>query len=216
MSRTQAIIIGLLVGTVALIFVGLIVLVVLPSERFFPAATTPVSPPPTVVTPTPTFPNFLPTASLETPTPAEPTPTNTRLPTLTPTQPKPPTPTVLFNLPDPKPTPTPTLVPTLIPVPTNTPTVRPSTPIPRQYSISFEADDSKITKGDCTDLKWNVSGAASVQLNGQSVSPSGKKEVCPDQDTEYRLTIQFPDRTQIENRTVKISVEEKVKDEEND
>jgi len=209
-SRTQAIVIGLLVGVVALIFVGLVVLLVVPLDQIFPAAPAPMpTPPPTVVPPTPTFPNFLPTPSQETPTPADPTPTNTRLPTLTPTQPRPPTPTVVFNLPEPKPTDTPTLAPTRIPIPTDTPTVRPVTPVPRQYNISFKAEDSTITEGDCTDLEWKVTGAAGVQLDGRDVSPSGKKEVCPNRDTTYELTIEFPDRAQFENRTVRITVEEK-------
>jgi hypothetical protein len=210
-SRPQAIVIGMLVGIVALVFIGLMAALFIPFERVFPAAPPPTPPPPTI-TPSPTFPNFMPTASLETPTPSEPTPTNTRLPTLTPTQPKPPTPTVLFDLPEPKPTATPTPPPTRIQVPTVTPTARPPSPVPRQYSISFKADQSKITKGDCTDLKWEVIGASEVQLNGQRVAPSDKREVCPERDTEYRLTIQFPDRTQLENRTVKISVEEKKED----
>lgn len=209
MSRTQAIVIGLLAGLVALIFIGLVLLLVVPLDQIFPAAPAPTSPrAATVVLPTPTFPNFLPTPSQETPTPAEPTPTNTRLPTLTPTQPRPPTPTVVFDLPDPEPTATPTLPPTPIPVPTDTPTVRPSTPVPRQYSISFEAEDSTIAEGDCTDLEWQVSGASGVQLDGQDVSPSGSKEVCPDQDATYQLTVQFPDRAQFEIRTVEITVEE--------
>ncbi|MEW5957519.1 MAG: hypothetical protein AB1801_07340 [Chloroflexota bacterium] len=207
MSRTQATVIGMLLGIVALVFIGLVLVLFIPVERALPASPTRRPSAPAII-PTATFPNFMPTAGLETPTPAEPTPTNTRLPTLTPTQPKPSTPTVVFNLPEPKPTATPIPAPTRIPVPTATPTVRSPSPVPRQYTISFEADDSKITEGDCTDLKWEVMGASSVQLNGQSVSPSGKKEVCPNRDTEYRLTIQFPDRAELENRTVKISVEE--------
>lgn len=209
MSRSQAIIIGLLVGLVALIFAGLAVLLVVPLDQLLPAASTAVpTAPPAVVPPTATFPNFLPTPERETPTPAEPTPTNTRLPTLTPTQPRLPTPTVVFNLPEPKPTDTPTPVPTPIPVPTSTPTVRPVTPVPRQYSISFKAKDSTITEGDCTDLEWKVVGATAVRLDGRDVSPSDKKEVCPRRDTTYELTIEFPDRAQFENRTVRVRVEE--------
>jgi hypothetical protein len=116
---------------------------------------------------------------------------------------------VVINLPTRRPTETPIPAPTSTAIPSPTFTVVPPSPVPRQYSISFEADDATITKGKCTDLKWQVTGASAVQLNGQEVSPSGEKEVCPRNDTEYRLSIQFPDRAEIEQRTVRIKVEDK-------
>ncbi|MBN1994331.1 MAG: hypothetical protein JW953_16660 [Anaerolineae bacterium] len=207
MTRSQALTIGVLAGFVVLVFMAMLVLVFFPFERMFPSPTPvllPPSPPPT-----PTFANFLPTAGLLTPTPAEPTPTNTRVPTATPRPLRPATPTIILKLPTLPPKPTATPVPvTIIPIPTATPTTTISpTPAPRQYSISFKAEDSTVEKGDCTKLKWQVTGAAAVTLNEESVTPSGEKKVCPKKDEKYRLAIRLPDGTSL-HRTVKISVEE--------
>jgi hypothetical protein len=208
MTRSQAFTIGILIGFVVLVLMGMIALIFLPYERIFPSRPTPTLPPPTVIL-TPTFPKSLPTASLITPTPAEPTATNTRIPTPTPRPPRTPTPTVLPKLPtfSPKPTATAEIV-TAVPIPTSTPspTILPS-PIPRRYSISFSAEEITIVKGECTDLKWQVEGAATVTLDRESVAASGKKKVCPKKDTHYQLTIRLPDGNQL-SRTVKISVEE--------
>jgi hypothetical protein len=84
--------------------------------------------------------------------------------------------------------------------------------VPRQYEISFEADDSTIEEGDCTDLRWNAVGVTLVKLDGQSVSPSGKKEVCPDEDTKYELSYELPGSAQVQSRTVTVRVEEAEED----
>lgn len=207
MNRSQALVIGMLVGFVALVCVGMVVIVMLPYEQLFPPTSTPIPPSPTI-TPTPTFPKFLPTASLETPV-IEPTPTNTRLPTFTPTVPKPPTPTVVIKLPTRHPTDTPVPTPTLTPAPPPTFTLPAPTPVPRQYSISFSADDTTLTKGECTNLKWQVTGTSLIQLNGEAVGPSGKREVCPKKDTEYKLTTGLPGSAEIKTTTVRITVKEK-------
>ena len=205
MTRSQAFTIGILIGFVVLVFMGMLALIFLP---IFPPQPPPTLPTSTVIL-TPTFPKSLPTASLLTPTPAEPTSTNTRVPTPTPRPPRTPTPTVLPKLPTfpPKPTATAEII-TAVPIPTSTPspTILPS-PIPRRYSISFSAKESTITKGDCTDLKWQVEGASTVTLDGESVAASDNKKVCPKKDTRYQLTVRLPDGNQL-SRTVKISVEE--------
>lgn len=213
MTRSQGIIIGVLIGFVMLAFMGVIVALWVPYERLFPPTPTPTSPPPTI-TSTPTFPTFLPTASQETPPPAEPTATNTRVPTATPSPPRSPTPTVEIRLPTPRPTATPIPSPTPIPPPTNTATVVSPTPVPRQYDIYFEADETTITEGDCTDLEWRVTGATAVWLNGRSVPPSQVREVCPRDDVTYELTIELPGSARLEVRTVDISVEEEAEEEE--
>ncbi len=207
MTRTQAVIIAILAGFVALVFLGFVVLIFFPYERLAPPAPTPIPPAPTV-TPTPTFPNFMPTPAQETPV-IEPTPTNTRLPTLTPTPFKTPTPTVVIKLPTRRPTDTPIPTPTdtLVPSPTFTRPV--PTPVPRQYRISFEAEESTIEEGDCTDLKWEAVGVTVVKLDGQNVNPSGERKVCPDEDTQYELTYELPGSNQLQTKTVKIRVEEK-------
>jgi hypothetical protein len=56
-------------------------------------------------------------------------------------------------------------------------------------------------------LKWEVVGAIAVTLDGDGVEPQGEEEVCPDEDTSYTLTVQFPDQARLEDRTVEIKVE---------
>lgn len=211
MTRSQALTIGALSGLVLLLCLAIVMLLILPYQRLLPAPPTATLPAPSP-TWTSTLPSFLPTAGLVTPTLAEPTPTNTRVPTVTPQPPRPPTPTVIINLTlPPRSTPTPTPLPPPPPPPTLTPTASPTAIIARQYNISFSAKDSSVEKGKCTDLRWQVEGAASVALDGQTVAASGKKKVCPTKETDYRLTVQLPDNSPAVHRTVTI----KIKKEEN-
>lgn len=208
MTRSQALTLGILAGFVVLVFGAMIVvLLVDPFTLAAPPTATPLPPPPPPPTVTPTFPNFMPTAG-PTFTPGPPTPTNTRVPTVTPPPPREPTATVVFSFPTRRPTATPTIV-TATSVPaTDTPIPPSPTYPPRRYKVSFEADETSLTEGECTDLKWEVEGAIAVTLDGRSVEPAGKKEVCPDQDTEYELTVQFPDQARLENRTIAINVDQ--------
>lgn len=215
MTRLQAITIGLLAGLVGLVCLAMIMLLFVdlsgPTLLSAPSPTLSLEP---ISLPTPTFPNFMPTAGLETPV-VEPTPTNTRVPTVTPRPPQEPTPTVVFLLPTRRPTDTP--IPTPLPPPpppTNTPVLPTPTPPPREYSISFWAEEPNLVQGECTDLEWDVIGATAVMLDGRSVDPSGDREVCPDEDASYQLTVQLPDNAQLEQRIVEISVEEKEEEEE--
>jgi hypothetical protein len=80
-------------------------------------------------------------------------------------------------------------------------------PVQLQYTVSFEAKDISLNSGDCTDLVWSVQGASNVQLDGDSVEPSGRKKVCPEEDKSYKLTFQVSGSTEIESREVKISVQ---------
>lgn len=209
MTRSQALTIGVLAGFVMLACAGMVVMLRLPLNRLLPPTAT-LAPPSPLVTPTATFPVFLPTAALQTTAPAEPSPTNTRVPTSTPTPPKSPTPTVVIKLPTRRPTATPTPSPTISLPPTRTPTPLPApTTPPRQYSLYFSADDETLTKGDCTDLEWRVTGAVAVWLDGRSVAPDDSEEVCPKKDTSYELTVELPEMGQRESRTVEIEVKEK-------
>jgi hypothetical protein len=208
MTRTQALVLAILAGFVLLACIAVIFVVILPYDRVFPPLPTPTVPTATP-TPIPTLPKFLPTGSLITPT-SEPTATNTRVPTSTPRPPQPPTPTVVLELTYPlRPTATPTLVTVPQPVDTvtSTPSVTPLPP-PRGFSISFDADQTTLVKGECTDLVWRVEGAATVTLDGEDVADSGAKEVCPKFDKKYQLTVRLPDSPELLHRSVKISVEE--------
>ena len=207
MTRSQALTIGVLAGFAIIVFMAMIVLLFVdPMAQILPPTPSLIPPSPTPA-PTPTLPNFMPTAGPTPPT-AEPTPINTRVPTVTPVPTKEPSPTVVFLLPTRQPTATP-IVPTPTPAPaTDTPIPPTPTYPPRRYKVSFEAEETTITKGKCTDLKWEVVGAVAVTLDGKDVEPEDKKEVCPEKDTEYKLTVQFPDQARLENKTVKIIVEE--------
>ncbi len=206
MTRSQALTLGVLAGFVVLVFGAMIAVLLIDPFTLSTPPTPTLLPPPPQPTATPTFPNFMPTAG-PTFTPAPPTPTNTRVPTVTPQPPREPTATVIFSFPTRRPTATPAVV-TATPLPaTDTPIPPSPTYPPRRYKVSFEADDTTLTKGKCTDLKWDVVGAIAVTLDGRSVAPAGEKEVCPDQDTEYKLTIQFPDQARLEHKTIKINVE---------
>lgn len=203
MNRAQGLIIGIIIGLVILVFVGLAVLLLFPYERV-------VAPPPTstsspAATVTPTFPNFMPTPSFITPVPPEPTATNTRLPTTTPAPTGTPTPTVVLSLPTPAIKPTATPLPATPVTPIDTPTLIPPTPV-RQYSVSFEADETTIDKGECTELKWQTQGPVTVWLGEQPVDSSGQREVCPERDTSYTLIVQVEGSNQLDRKTVKISV----------
>lgn len=207
MTRSQALTIGVLAGFVVVVFMAMIVLLFINPIIFMaPPTPTPVPPSPTATVP-PTLPIFLPTPG-PTSTLAEPTATNTRVPTVTSVATKEPSPTVVFLLPTRRPTATP-IVPTATIAPaTDTPIAPTPTFPPRRYKVSFEAEDSTIIKGECTNLKWEVVGAIAVTLDEDSIEPEGKKEVCPDKTTEYKLAVQFPDQARIERQTVKITVEQ--------
>ena len=208
MNRSQAIVISLLIALVTLTFIGLAFFLVFPVERILISPSTATFTPSPTVSPTATFPNFMPTPSFTTPTPAEPTPTNTRLPTATTAPTNTPQPTVVINFPDPivRPTATP-LPPPPVVQPISTATVNPTPTIgSRQYSVSFDTTDSTITEGDCTDLEWRVQGSVVVKLEGETVDLTGQREVCPGRDTSYTLTTQLQGSPQIDRHTVTIRV----------
>lgn len=206
MTRSQVLILSVLTGFVILVFMALIALWFLnPIPRVIPPTATPIPPTP-MPTATPTFPNFMPTPG-PTPTPPEPTPINTRVPTVTPKATSTPLPTVIIVMPTRRPTSTPTSAGPIAPLTTETPTptITP-TAIPRVYKISFKADDTTLVKGECTELKWDVIGALTVELDRDQVSPSGKKKVCPKENTSYKLIVQFQDSARLQTETIDITV----------
>lgn len=83
--------------------------------------------------------------------------------------------------------------------PATTPIVRPPgvtptgrvqvvTPEPApQFVQSFTTDDEIITAGQCTNLRWRVTGTTTVTLDGQRVT-GDFKQVCPTKTTRYTLT----------------------------
>ena len=57
--------------------------------------------------------------------------------------------------------------------------------------ISFTADRNSIQPGECVNLSWNVQGEGffGVELNGQPVSATGQKQMCPTEFTVYAITV---------------------------
>ena len=122
--------------------------------------------PPPIVTPTPT-----PLGGELTPTPLGPTATPTRYST-------------------PRPTPTRRPRPTFTPRPTTVRTSTPArTPTYAPVTISFTATKTSIIEGDCTTLKWSVTHAKAVYLDGVGVPGVSSKKVCPLKNTTYKLKV---------------------------
>jgi hypothetical protein len=117
-------------------------------------------------------------------------PTATELPaTPTATEPQPDTP-VPSATPTSTHTPTPTATPSHTPTPTDTatPTHTPTEPPPPV--IQFWADDTTITAGDTTYLRWHVEHVQEIYLDGAPVTgPDGQKAVSPTATTTYELRV---------------------------
>jgi uncharacterized Zn-binding protein involved in type VI secretion len=64
------------------------------------------------------------------------------------------------------------------------------TPVPQPIRINFTADQYTLPNmGSCTTLRWTVSNAQNVRLDGTPVASQGSQRVCPQSLTNnYRLT----------------------------
>ncbi|GAB4425801.1 MAG: hypothetical protein Kow0031_05490 [Anaerolineae bacterium] len=204
MTRTAAATFTVVLGFVLVGLMGVVFLLLFPYEQLIAPASTPTLAPTPLPTATPTIQSFLPTARPDTPTPAAPPATNTRVPTVTPAPTKTPAPPFSF----------PTRVP---PRPTSTPEIAtapaPGTAVPtatlppqRAVEVQFSADPSTIKRGKCTDLVWQVSGPVTVQLEGEAVPPSGRREVCPSSTRDYTLTVQVVDSAELFPYQVRVNV----------
>ncbi len=71
-------------------------------------------------------------------------------------------------------------------------------------SIVFTADRTSLKAGECTTLRWAVTGGFGVTLDGQPVDKVGQMEVCPAETQVYLLAVDVG--THIETRQVEISV----------
>jgi PKD repeat protein len=85
-------------------------------------------------------------------------------------------------------------------VATPSPTVPPE---PGESEILFLVDPELITPGACAVLHWEVYPPADALLDGEGVPPTGEREVCPQETTDYELLV--PERDQM--RTVTLHVE---------
>lgn len=65
-------------------------------------------------------------------------------------------------------------------------------PDPEEGEIfEFTTDRASIVKGSCAVLSWKVRGATAVYYGRDVVSFTGKRQECPEQDTEYTLRTEW-------------------------
>ncbi len=77
------------------------------------------------------------------------------------------------------------------------PTVPPGPTGPPRITIWLgglapELDEVLVLEDECVELKWEVQGATTVQLDGEPVSASGTRDLCPTEWTTYNLTAEGP------------------------
>jgi heat shock protein HslJ len=98
--------------------------------------------------------------------------------------------------------PTPAPTPTPLPAPTATPTAQ----------ISFTADSTNITQGQCTAIRWSVENVQAVWVYPQGQpfqqfprTGQGSEEVCPPVTTTFEMRVQLRDGS-VQFRQVTINV----------
>jgi len=75
---------------------------------------------------------------------------------------------------------------------------------PQAGEIVFTADSTTLQSGECTALRWKVTGGFGVALDGQPVDKTGETEVCPTETRIYALAVDLG--TSMERREVEIIV----------
>lgn len=71
---------------------------------------------------------------------------------------------------------------------------------------SFHARPATITKGGSSTLSWEVEGAEACELDGAAAaSPTGSREVSPEETTSYTLRCTAGDEEDTANATVRVS-----------
>jgi hypothetical protein len=73
------------------------------------------------------------------------------------------------------------------PLPTGTPLPPTATPLPPRI-VSFEADRSQITVGECVRFSWRVEGQPSaIYFDGEGVTSPDSRQRCPTTTRDYEL-----------------------------
>jgi hypothetical protein len=81
---------------------------------------------------------------------------------------------------------------TATPVPptaTATPILPTATPTPLPPEAWFRLDQNPVAAGDCTTVRWDVSHAQAVYLDGENVALNDSRQVCPTAPQTYRLRV---------------------------
>ncbi|HQL37906.1 MAG TPA: hypothetical protein PKV95_00390 [Anaerolineaceae bacterium] len=86
---------------------------------------------------------------------------------------------------------------------TQSPTPEPP-PIPTPIQIVLTADRMDLESGDCTWIHWEVNGGFDVLLDGEAVSKTGEREICPAETHIYQLVVDLG--TSMETRSLEIIV----------
>jgi hypothetical protein len=76
----------------------------------------------------------------------------------------------------------------------------------RAVNVQFKADPATLDGERCTDLVWQVSGQVTVALEGETVPPSGRRQVCPSRTTDYTLTVQTAGSAELIPYQVRVNV----------
>jgi OOP family OmpA-OmpF porin len=83
----------------------------------------------------------------------------------------------------------------------------PPPPPPAAPTVSISADPASIQKGQCSNLTWNSSNAASVSIDQGvgAVAASGSKQVCPPSGTSYTATATGPGGVRTASTSVSVT-----------
>lgn len=90
-----------------------------------------------------------------------------------------------------------------VPSLTATPTEPPATPTPS--AIALRADQTTLTSGACTTIRWDVDNVSAVYFQGAEVALHDTQTVCPIETTDYRLRVVYFDETET-TRTLTLTV----------
>lgn len=100
----------------------------------------------------------------------------------------------------PPPPPTSTPIPTAIPV-----TAAPTVPAGPSISFTSTVGDGSYPSGTCFTFWWEVTGIKAVYFNGEGVTGSGSREVCPTATTTYTLRVVKPDDS-VDERSITANI----------
>ena len=94
--------------------------------------------------------------------------------------------------------------PNPIPTATFTPPSAASTAAPPH--ITFNANQSALQFGDCAQLTWSVDNAKDVRLDGEAVSNTGQREICPQKSGENHILTALSLDGNIEEATISLVI----------
>ncbi len=96
--------------------------------------------------------------------------------------------------------------PFIAPPPTATPVLATPTPVIGPPMVTFTADRTSITAGQCVVISWNTDNIDSVFYNGEGVVGWGSRTECPATTTTYNLRVVYRDKVTVDNRYITITV----------